>query len=109
VDIRLCLALNNLGALKLHVASAGGVSPKGPGRIRSQLPTRLFQFHTELLPCIEPIAAALVAIGADQPFDIGVHRDPPHGLHDSSQKSRRRSSAAAQPAQFIPSSLIVLW
>ena len=30
MDIRLCLALNNLGALKLRVASAGGVSPKGP-------------------------------------------------------------------------------
>jgi hypothetical protein len=86
VDIRLCLALNNLGALKLRVASAGGVSPKGPGRIRPQIPTRLLQFHTELLPCVEPIAAALVAIGADQPFDIGFHRDLPHGLHDSSQE-----------------------
>jgi len=35
---------------------------------------------------IEPISAALVAGGADQPFDIGFHRDLQHRLRHGSQE-----------------------
>jgi hypothetical protein len=32
---------------------------------------------------VEPVGAALVPAGADQPFDIGFHQDLPHRRHGS--------------------------
>jgi hypothetical protein len=35
---------------------------------------------------IEPVDAALMAAGADQPFDIGLHQDLQHGFRHSPEK-----------------------
>jgi hypothetical protein len=49
-------------------------------------PARTHSAIAVTVAVIEPVAAALVAAGADQAFDVGLHQDLQYRLGDGSQE-----------------------
>src|SRR6266404_3003038 len=52
---------------------------------------------------VEPIGATLVPAGADQAFDIGLHKDLQHGFRYSSEKSRSQLFCSSSTSAILSS------